>query len=315
MTFAQVKTDLVTAFPEISRTELVTVQVNTGYLCNQSCRHCHVDAGPKRKEIMSRKTAEEVLAFAVRINAKAIDLTGGAPELNPNFRFLVESAKSAGLHVIDRCNLTVLLQMEDLVEFLASHKVEIVSSLPCYLEENVDKQRGQGVFRKSIDVLNRLNHVGYGKDPALLLNLVYNPQGASLPPAQENLEHDYKKILAEKYGVVFNNLYTIANMPINRFAEKLEKEGRMESYMALLKEQHKEENLAGVMCKSLVSVDWQGFLYDCDFNQMLDIPLSRESKTHVNDFNRDLNGCRIAVADHCFACTAGKGSSCGGALS
>ena len=313
-------TDLRTGFPAVRRGTLTTLQVNLGYVCNQTCFHCHVNAGPNRRERMSRETVDLVLGYLRTSAATTLDLTGGAPELNAHFRYLVTEARAMGVKVMDRCNLTVLEEpgQEDLAEFLAAHRVDVVASLPCYLAQNVDAQRGDGVFAGSIRGLQRLNALGYG-DPAggLVLDLVYNPQGANLPPPQGPLEADYKRRLEDGYGVVFNRLYTIANMPIHRFAKQLHKEGRLDAYMDLLRTSHKDENLDAVMCRSLISVDWQGNVYDCDFNQMLRIPLGGSpGRTHLRDLvGTGLTGREIAVADHCYGCTAGQGSSCGGALS
>lgn len=310
-----------TTFPVIHRGKLTTLQVNLGYLCNQQCLHCHVNAGPKRKEIMDRATAGQVLAYLERSTASILDLTGGAPELNPNFRWLVKSARELGVNVIDRCNLTILLEkgQEDLAEFLAEHQVEITASMPCYQEENVDRQRGKGVFTNSISALQLLNSLGYGQEGgALKLNLVYNPAGPSLPPSQQSLQVDYKKILHERYNVIFNELFTLANMPIQRFGSTLISKGEFDKYMALLREAHQDANLKNVMCRSLVSVDWQGYVYDCDFNQMLHLPLPLNAKprTRLRDLmGVDLEGNPVVVMDHCYGCTAGQGSSCGGALS
>jgi radical SAM/Cys-rich protein len=249
-----------------------------------------------------------------------LDITGGAPELNPSFRYLVREARVLGVHVMDRCNLTILEEQgqEHLAEFLALHGVEIVASLPCYTEELVDRQRGKGVYEKSIASIRRLNALGYGQpDSGLALNLVYNPQGPSLPPAQDKLEADYKRILGETFGIVFNRLFTLANMPIQRFGSTLVSQGRFAQYLQLLKDSHRDANLDAVMCRTLVSVDWQGYVYDCDFNQMLGLPLAVQGKPRVrlpDLLGRDLEGSPIAVADHCFGCTAGQGSSCGGAL-
>jgi radical SAM/Cys-rich protein len=311
---------LLDEFPEIRRGRLTTIQANLGYVCNQTCFHCHVNAGPNRKEIMQRETVDDVLALIDRAGIGTLDLTGGAPELNPHFRHLVASARAMNVDVLDRCNLTVLLQpgQEDLAEFVAGHHVTIIASLPCYLEENVDAQRGDGVFEGSLAGLRRLNALGYGqRDSGLKLNLVYNPQGPQLPPPQDSLEAAYREHLANQYGVVFNQLFTIANMPINRFAKTLIRKGEYNSYMQALRLAHQDANLEQVMCRSLVSVDWQGFLYDCDFNQMLHIPLGTEGRPrrHVRDLDPlKLLDAPIAVADHCFGCTAGQGSSCGGAL-
>ena len=307
-------------FPALRRGRLEALQVNLGYKCNQSCLHCHVNAGPTRTEMMSLETITDVLAFIGVTGIKVLDLTGGAPELNPHFRQLVMGARELGARVIDRCNLTILEEpgQEGLAEFLAGQHVEITASLPCYTEELVDRQRGKGVYEKSIAALQRLNALGYGAPGSgLALNLVYNPQGPALPPGQAGLEADYKRELGSRYGVVFNRLYTIANMPIQRFGSTLVSKGQFNDYMALLKGAHRDENLDGVMCRSLVSVDWQGGVYDCDFNQMLGLPLALEGKPRpqLSDLiGRDLAGNPIAVRDHCYGCTAGQGSSCGGAL-
>ncbi len=307
-------------FPAVRRARLETLQVNLGYKCNQSCLHCHVNAGPNRTEMMERSTVIDVLAFIEVAGIKQLDVTGGAPELNPYFRELVERARALDVNVIDRCNLTILGEpgQEDLAGFLARNRVVVTASLPCYLEDNVDRQRGKGVFDKSIRGLARLNALGYGMpDSALTLNLVYNPQGPSLPPEQAELEAAYKRHLGERFGVSFNRLYTLANMPIQRFGSTLVSHGRFNAYMTLLRGAHRDENLEGVMCRTLVSVDWMGYVYDCDFNQMLGLPLVVEGRrrTHLSDLiGRDLTGNPIAVRDHCYGCTAGQGSGCGGAL-
>lgn len=304
-------------FPGIRRSRLQTLQVNLGYKCNQSCLHCHVNAGPTRSEMMSRETLSDVLVFLQVSKAQILDVTGGAPELHPHFRELVKRARELGVHVIDRCNLTILLEpgQEDLEAFLGGNEVEIIASLPCYSEELVDRQRGKGVYDKSIAALKRLNAAGYGT--RLPLNLVYNPQGPSLPPAQDKLEADYKRILRERHGVVFSRLFTLANMPIQRFGSTLVSKGQFNDYMRLLHGSHREENLQTVMCRTLLSVDWQGKVYDCDFNQMLGLPLEVKGKRPrlAELIGRDLAGNPIAVRDHCYGCTAGQGSSCGGALS
>jgi len=309
-----------TDFPPLRRDTVNTLQVNLGYLCNQSCLHCHVNAGPNRTEIMSRETVARVLATLKSSGIKTLDLTGGAPELNPHFRYLVRSATSLGVHVIDRCNLTVLEQpgMEDMAEFLAENRVEIVSSLPCYLEQNVDGQRGAGVYRSSIRVLKKLNRLGYGQDDSnLTLNLVYNPTGPLLPPEQTRLEADYKRELLQRFGIRFHRLLALANLPIQRFGSALVSKNQFNDYMALLKSSHRNDNLASVMCRNLISVDWRGNLYDCDFNQMLGLSLdlkNGETATLDDLGAMDLNGKEIRIADHCYGCTAGQGSSCGGAL-
>ena len=306
-------------FPAISRRALGTLQVNLGYKCNQSCLHCHVNAGPTRTEMMARETINEVIAFVQAAGVKTLDVTGGAPELNPHFRDLVATMTDLGVHVIDRCNLTVLEQpgQEDLAEFLAAHGVEVVASLPCYTEELVDRQRGKGVYESSIRGLQRLNALGYaGEGSPLTLDLVYNPQGPSLPPAQGPLEADYRARLGADHGIRFNRLYVLTNMPIQRFGSMLVSKGQFEDYMALLKQSYRPENLESVMCRTLLSVDWQGYVYDCDFNQMLGLPLSGpRARTHLKELiGRDLTHHPIVVRDHCYGCTAGQGSSCGGAL-
>lgn len=305
-------------FPHIKRGRLSTLQVNLGYLCNQQCQHCHVDAGPKRTELMSEQSIEQVIRVLHSGRIESLDLTGGAPEMNPGFRHLVSVARSLGVKVMDRCNLTILGEpgYEDLADFLAEQQVEVVASMPCYLKENVDQQRGKGVYDGSIAGLRKLNALGYGMPSTeLQLNLVYNPVGPYLPPDQVGLENDYRARLAEQ-DLHFNKLLTIANMPIKRFGSMLLSKGQFDDYMALLKSSHQDANLAAVMCRSLISVDWQGYLYDCDFNQMLDMPLKEASgRMHIADLQPDaLDGRGIAVADHCYGCTAGQGSSCGGAL-
>jgi radical SAM/Cys-rich protein len=308
------------AFPSLRRGPLDTLQVNLGYRCNQSCVHCHVNAGPSRAEAMDGATVDLVLEVLKRRRIPTLDITGGAPELNPQFRRLVGSARSLGVQVMDRCNLTILEQpgQEDLPQFLAGERVEIVASMPCYLKDNVDRQRGRGVFDSSIRALRALNALGYGgPDTGLILNLVYNPQGPSLPPGQAELERDYKRELGERYGIAFNRLFTLANMPIQRFGAILLAQGQFDTYLALLRDAHMDRNLAGVMCRSLISVDYRGFVYDCDFNQMLDLPLTRAEgrRVHLSDLmDDDMVDNPINVAGHCFGCTAGQGSSCGGAL-
>ena len=311
-----VKTD----FPALHRGRLDTVQVNLGYRCNQSCTHCHVAAGPQRTEEMTWDTVELVLRYLSLRKVATLDLTGGAPELNPHFRALVASARARGVRVVDRCNLTVLNEpgQEDLAPFLAGHGVEITASLPCYLEENVDRQRGKGVFESSLAGLRQLNALGYGRgESGLVLKLVYNPLGPVLPPEQAGLEAAYKRELAERYGIAFNRLLALANMPIQRFGSQLLSKGQFKPYMELLKSAHRDENLEAVMCRNLISVDWQGYVYDCDFNQMLKLSLGAGgmNPTHLAVLlERELTGARIRVADHCYGCTAGQGSSCGGAL-
>ncbi|WP_085316125.1 arsenosugar biosynthesis radical SAM (seleno)protein ArsS [Derxia lacustris] len=310
-----------TDFPPLRRRALDTLQVNLGYRCNQSCLHCHVDAGPHRSEEMSRATVDEVLAFlAANPGVTTLDLTGGAPELNPHFRYLVTAARGLGRRVIDRCNLTILEVPghEDLAGFLACNGVEIVASLPCHEEGNVDRQRGSGTFDASLRGLRALNALGYGKPGSRLrLDLVYNPQGPTLPPPQDRLEADYKRQLGERHGIEFNRLLTLANMPIRRFGSTLVSKGGFGTYQTLLRAAHRPANLDQVMCRSLVSVDWQGWLHDCDFNQQLGLPLrdAGRQRLHLRDIAAPaLTGRPIQVADHCYGCTAGQGSSCGGAL-
>jgi radical SAM/Cys-rich protein len=310
-----------TDFPALRRCDLTTLQVNLGYRCNQSCVHCHVNAGPNRTEEMSAETIDEVIACLAREpGIGTLDLTGGAPELNAHFRRLVSAARARGVDVIDRCNLTILEEpgQEDLADFLAAQGVEVVASLPCYLEDNVDRQRGKGVFDSSVRGLQRLNALGYGRaGSALRLNLVYNPQGPALPPSQVGLEAAYREHLFEHFGVVFDKLFTLANMPIQRFGSMLVSKGEFDAYMQLLRGAHREENLGQVMCRSLVSVDWQGYLYDCDFNQQLGLPIhgAGPSRMHISELSSGaFVGRSIRVADHCYGCTAGQGSSCGGAL-
>jgi radical SAM/Cys-rich protein len=309
-----------TAFPRLTRLRLDTLQVNLGYRCNQACFHCHVNASPKRTETMDGETVALVVEFLKSSGAGTLDLTGGAPEMNPHFRGLVRAARELGVRVIDRCNLTILEEpgYEDLAGFLTEQRVEIVASLPCYLEENVDRQRGDGVFSASLKALRRLNELGYGRpESGLVLNLVFNPQGPTLSPPQGQLEAAYRRELQQRYGLVFNSLYTLANMPIKRFGSTLVSGGRFEAYMQLLKGAHNPENLERVMCRSLISIDWQGYAYDCDFNQMLGLPLGAAGKprAHLRELLRfDWEGRPVTVAGHCYGCTAGAGSSCGGAL-
>jgi len=311
-----VKTD----FPPVLRDRTDTLQANLGYRCNQSCTHCHVAASPQRTEEMDGDTVELLLRYLAARSIATLDLTGGAPELNPHFRALVARARHLSVRVIDRCNLTVLNEtgQEDLAAFLADHAVEITASLPCYLEENVDQQRGKGVFESSVAGLRQLNALGYGQPGSgLLLNLVYNPLGPVLPPDQIGLEAAYKRELAARHGIAFNRLLALANMPIQRFGSQLLSKGQFKPYMDLLKSAHRDENLGAVMCRNLVSVDWQGYVYDCDFNQMLQLPLGAggAGRVHLSALlGRELAGARVRVADHCYGCTAGQGSSCGGAL-
>ncbi len=307
-------------FPAIFRKPLEIIQVNLGYLCNLSCVHCHVNAGPKRTELMDLETLKQILALAEAANIHTLDLTGGAPEMHPHFQYLVQTARDKGIEIIDRCNLTILEEpgFAGLAEFLAAQQVIITASLPCYLEENVDKQRGKGVFKDSLAALQRLNRLGYGQPDSLLqLNLVYNPLDAVLPPEQKNLENAYKQHLEQQYGIVFNRLFALANMPIQRFGSMLVSQGRFDNYLTLLKNNYQADNLDSLMCLNTLSIDWQGYIYDCDFNQMLGIPLGSTSKSrkHISELSLDsLQNSAIATAAHCYGCTAGQGSSCGGAL-
>ena len=309
-----------TDFPPIRRRALDTLQVNLGYKCNQSCLHCHVAASPQRTEMMDGDTVGLVLEVLRARRVSTLDLTGGAPELNVHFRDLVQQARALGVRVIDRCNLTILSEpgQQDLAGFLAAQGVEVTASLPCYSAGNVDRQRGDGVFERSIAGLRHLNALGYG-DPerGLVLNLVYNPQGPSLPPPQGALEADYRRELMQHFGIRFDHLFALTNMPIQRFGSTLVSKGTFGAYMRLLRDSFRDENLDTVMCRSLLSVDWQGFLHDCDFNQMLGLPadLGQQPRPHLRDLlRRDPAGSAIRVADHCYGCTAGQGSSCGGAL-
>jgi radical SAM/Cys-rich protein len=309
-----------TDFPAIRRTALEVLQVNLGYLCNLSCTHCHVNAGPKRTELMDKATVDLILAFIRRENIHTLDLTGGAPEMNPHFKYLVEQARAMAVTVIDRCNLVILQEFgyEGLAAFLADNQVDIIASLPCYLEDNVDKQRGKGTFNASIAALKQLNDLGYGQaESQLKLNLVFNPQDNHLPPDQGNLEKAYKQHLFDEHGIVFNHLYAMANLPIQRFGSMLISKGLFTDYIQLLKANYRPENLSGVMCRNTISIDWQGFVYDCDFNQMLNLPLGAalSNKTHLSELqSNSLTNASIAVRQHCYGCTAGQGSSCSGAL-
>ncbi len=319
-----------TTFPAIQRKALSTLQVNLGYLCNLSCTHCHVNAGPTRTELMDSDTVDLVLEVLAARKLSSLDLTGGAPEMNPHFRRLVSAARALGVEVINRCNLTILREpgYETLPEFLAENKVVITASLPCYSEQNVAEQRGKGVFEQSILALQELNRLGYGKaGTGLILNLVYNPNGAFLPPDQVGLQREYQDSLAQDHGLVFNELFTITNMPISRFGAVLLAKNNYEPYMNLLKDNFNAANLEGLMCRTMVSVDWQGKLYDCDFNQMLEFPMPSDSRSvggmigsdrrtrHLRELlDHDLNNGAITIGEHCYGCTAGAGSSCGGAL-
>ncbi|MSP28640.1 MAG: radical SAM/Cys-rich domain protein [Methylococcales bacterium] len=305
-----------TDFPAISRNKLEILQVNLGYLCNLSCTHCHVNAGPKRTELMDKATMNEILTFIDNHAIHTLDLTGGAPEMNPHFRYLVTAGLKRGLTVIDRCNLVILLEQgfEWLVDFLAENRVEIVASLPCYLKDNVDKQRGKGTFDASITALQTLNALGYGQaNSDLQLNLVFNPQGATLPPEQQALERAYKHHLQENFGIAFNHLFALTNLPVQRFGSVLLSTGQFDHYMNLLKNNFHAPNLEKVMCRNTVSVDWQGFVYDCDFNQMLKLPLGGNNKIHIRQV-AELMGNPINTLQHCYGCTAGQGSSCTGAI-
>jgi radical SAM/Cys-rich protein len=304
-------------FP-LHATGVTVFQINVGKLCNQTCAHCHVDAGPDRKEIMTRETAELCIRALAQTEIPNVDITGGAPELNPNFRWLVEQARALGRHVMDRCNLTVLLLngQVDLPDFLAHHEVEVIASLPYYRPAQTNAQRGKGVFEKSIDALRKLNALGYGKEgTGLLLNLVYNPVGAFLPPKQEAIERQFKHELAEKHGVVFNHLYTITNMPISRFLDFLMATGNYQGYMERLVNAFNPVAAAGVMCRYTISVGWDGTLYDCDFNQMLEMPTGFGAPQHIRDFDAaQLHQRRVVTGNHCYGCTAGAGSTCGGSI-
>jgi radical SAM/Cys-rich protein len=307
-------------FPPLFREQVGTLQVNLGYLCNMSCTHCHVNAGPTRTEQMEAGTIDQVIDLLDALKPHTLDLTGGAPELNAHFRRLVVAARERGVEVIDRCNLTVLFEpgQQDLADFLVEQGVTVTASLPCYLEENVEQQRGKGVYNDSIRALRLLNRLGYGREPHLQLNLVYNPIGAALPPPQAGLEQDYKRELGSRFGVSFNSLLTITNMPISRFGAVLMAHDELDFYMDLLRSSYSEQNLQGVMCRSLISIDWKGLIYDCDFNQMLDLPVSldEEEALHIGELVRDpgLAWPRITTGEHCYGCTAGQGSSCGGSL-
>ena len=307
-------------FPSIKRQKLETLQVNLGYLCNQQCLHCHVNAGPSRTEMMTDEVVDQLLDLLSEMDIKVLDLTGGAPEMHPRFVEILAFASQQGVQVIDRCNLTILQEpgFELIASSLAKYNVRVVASLPCYLEENVDTQRGKGTFVASIEGLKQLNQLGYGQpESALQLDLVFNPQGAELPPPQLQLELDYKKYLQEKFNVQFNQLLTLANLPISRFGSMLQSKGLFHDYLSLLKSSHSVQNLQNVMCRSLVSIGWQGQVYDCDFNQMLDMPLRLDGKLlMLADLkSSDLTGNSILTGMHCYGCTAGQGSSCGGALS
>ena len=295
------------------------LQINVGKLCNLSCSHCHVEAGPSRtQENMDRRTVEAVVEFLTRSRAETLDITGGAPEMNPHFRYLVTKARGLGRRVIDRCNLTVFYEpgQEDTARFLAENQVEVIASLPCYTSENVDKQRGQGVFDESIRALIELNRLGYGKpDSELSLNLVYNPVGPHLPALQKKMEEDYKLKLRNDFGILFNRLYTITNMPITRYAKYLKAFGQLEDYQKLLFESFNPSTLGGLMCRNTLSISWDGTLYDCDFNQALHMSMGNGRPLTIFDPDKEeIENRRIKTAEHCFGCTAGTGSSCQGAI-
>ncbi|MFQ5512032.1 MAG: arsenosugar biosynthesis radical SAM (seleno)protein ArsS [Candidatus Krumholzibacteriia bacterium] len=297
--------------------DISTIQVNVGLKCNLQCVHCHVASSPKRKETMNRETMETIVEVAGRTNCKTVDITGGAPELNPNFRRFVEALTGAGVSVMVRTNLTVLLEpgMESMPEFFKRYRVELVASLPCYLQENVDHQRGDGVFEGSVEAIRRLNAIGYGRQEELMLSLVYNPVGPHLPPDQSSLEADYRSELRERYGLSFSKLITITNMPIGRYVGDLKKQKKYDEYMRLLRESFNPSTLEGLMCRHQINVDWDGNIYDCDFNLALKLPVDHGAPTHIRDFDPAAHARRrITTGNHCFGCTAGSGSSCGGAL-
>ena len=313
------KCSMKTTFPKIKKESIDTLQINIGYKCNQACKHCHVNSSPSRTEMMSEKILDLIPKIIKKFNIKTLDITGGAPEMNPNFKKLVLSLKNQDINIIDRCNLTIFFEKgyEDLPNFLAENKVIITASLPCYEKENVEKQRGSGVFDKSINAIKILNNLGYGKtNTELELNLVYNPINPTLPPAQDKLEKDYKKVLYEKYKITFNKLYTITNMPINRYADFLKMTGELEKYFELLAKNFNQQNLKNLMCKKTLSIDWEGQIYDCDFNQQLKLKSESGPKNlyELLNYSSSFNY-PIAAKNHCFACTAGAGSSCGGSLS
>lgn len=295
-----------------------TLQVNVGKLCNQACKHCHVDAGPHRTEIMTRETMDQVLVAVRRYRIPKVDITGGAPELNPHFAYLVTEARAAGAHVLVRHNFTVQFEegVNGLPHFFRENAVEIVASLPYFLAEQTNAQRGRGVFEKSLEGMRRLNGLGYGVEGSgLLLNLVYNPVGAYLPPGQAGIEADFKRELRARYGLEFNRLFTITNMPISRFLEMLRRTGNLEKYMEKLVQSFNPAAVPGLMCRSMLSVGWDGRLYDCDFNQMLELPLGNGAGITIADADLDsLRNRAILTGQHCFGCTAGAGSSCGGAV-
>ena len=299
----------------LRRSHVEVLQINIGKKCNQTCTHCHVNAGPARRELMTRATMKRLLEWLAPTDIPVVDITGGAPELNPDFRFLVSSARVQGRRVMDRCNLTILSEpnQEDLAEFLADHQVEIVASMPCYSAQNVDAQRGDGVFDLSIAGLQKLNALGYGTDPKLPLNLVYNPGGATLPPSQNALETDYKRELKQHFDIEFNHLFALANLPIARFATQLRHDNKLADYMELLGQNFNPATIPNLMCRNTINVGWQGEVYDCDFNGMLNLQWAEMPHIWDVDLNR-VGGREIATGSHCFGCTAGAGSSCGGAV-
>ncbi len=305
-------------FESLSRENLLDLQINVGKLCNQACTHCHVDAGPKRTEIMTWETMSRIIDWAANNDIKSVDITGGAPELNPNFRDFVMAFRELGIKVISRCNLTVLFEPDqhDLAQWYADNKIQLICSLPCYTADNTDKQRGKGVFEKSIEALQALNQVGYAVVPELTLDLVYNPGGAFLPPDQKQLQADYKQKLKDDFGIVFNQLFALANLPVSRFEHSLTRDGQFDDYMQLLLDNFNPQTVNSVMCKTLISIDWTGKVYDCDFNQMLELPLADKKDIFLWQISSaELLKQKIATRYHCFGCTAGAGSSCGGALS
>jgi radical SAM/Cys-rich protein len=314
----QQKLEITNLFP-LKPTQVEIFQVNIGKMCNQTCRHCHVDAGPDRKEIMSMETMQQCMkVLKQNPELQTVDITGGAPELNPNFKWFVEEVSKLNRHIIVRCNLTIILANKkyyDLPEFYKQHNVKVISSLPFYTQDRTDRQRGEGVFEESIKALQMLNTVGYGKEGNnLILNLVYNPAGAFLPASQTSLEKEYKQALKSKFNIDFNNLYVITNMPINRYLDYLLTSGNYEKYMQKLADAYNPSAAMNIMCRNTISVGWDGYLYDCDFNQMLELKVSNKSK-HIHNFNlHELNKREIVVGQHCYGCTAGSGSSCGGAV-
>ena len=309
---------MIDSFPLVKKEHIETLQINIGLKCNQACKHCHVNSSPLRNEKMSYEIISLIPKVIEKYKIKTLDITGGAPEMHPEFRNLITTLSDKNIDIIDRCNLTIFFEdgFEDLPQFLAKNNVIVTASLPCYEKDNVELQRGYGVFDKSINALKILNDLGYGKQKdGLQLNLVYNPVNPILPPSQEILEEDYKRILFEKYNISFNNLYTITNMPINRYADSLNRENKLDSYYKLLKENFNKNNLENLMCKKTISVNWQGQIYDCDFNQQINFKGNKGPKTLSDLINKSFKfNYGVAVNQHCFACTAGAGSSCGGTL-